>query len=294
MAAPTNPNFIHGNWNPARSSTNNIFLKNSKRVIGNAAARLQSHEYPITPANNNHINSSNHCGALQRGTRLASSIHNYFSSNNSKEYDHYRHPLYVNNFPHGHHLHPRNHLDGYALASYSNNGYSESPESVSIFTLTKHGFQYRSNPQISFASSSLDNITGTASASVSTSTDDFDTLSTTYDKSSCNPVRLAVTRNSNRNKNSNYKNESSHHQQIQKWKNELTAAASNIPRKWCDFVFRRNEDNKVYRSESFRFIQKTNSLALLTPSSGSSSSSNGNQMPTRHGRNKRIPHHGVN
>lgn len=45
-----------------------------------------------------------------------------------------------------------------------------------------------------------------------------------------------------------------------KWKTEISNAANYFPRKWCDFVFRRNSDNKLYRSESFRFIQKTNSL----------------------------------
>ncbi|CAG7784939.1 unnamed protein product [Allacma fusca] len=38
--------------------------------------------------------------------------------------------------------------------------------------------------------------------------------------------------------------------------------ASVIPKKLCDFVFRRNVDNRVYRSESFRFIQKTDSFIV--------------------------------
>lgn len=50
-----------------------------------------------------------------------------------------------------------------------------------------------------------------------------------------------------------------------KWKADISYAANNIPRKVCDFVFRRNADNQVYRSESFRFIQKTNSLSLMPP-----------------------------
>ena len=44
------------------------------------------------------------------------------------------------------------------------------------------------------------------------------------------------------------------------------SVVSDIPRKWCNFVFRRNPDNVLYRSESFRFIQKTNSLEPLIPS----------------------------
>ena len=32
--------------------------------------------------------------------------------------------------------------------------------------------------------------------------------------------------------------------------------SSVIPKKLCGFVFRRNNDNRVYRSESFRFIHK--------------------------------------
>lgn len=152
--------------------------------------------------------------------------------------------------------------------------------SNNTFMGTRTGYQYRSNPQISF-SNSLDNTTSTDN--------DFDTLSTTYDKSSCNPVRLAVSRNSNRNRRAcealnGHSNSGSGQQQIQKWKNELTAAASVLPRKWCDFVFRRNEDNRVYRSESFRFIQKTNSLALLAPLSASGG--------LRH-RHKRNSLHGV-
>lgn len=50
-----------------------------------------------------------------------------------------------------------------------------------------------------------------------------------------------------------------------KWKSEISHAANLVNRKWCDFVFRRNTDNKLYRSESFRFIQKTSSLQLLPP-----------------------------
>jgi len=48
-----------------------------------------------------------------------------------------------------------------------------------------------------------------------------------------------------------------------KQKNESTNTPSILHRRFCDFVLRRNEDNKVYRSESFRFIQKTDSLQLL-------------------------------
>ena len=45
----------------------------------------------------------------------------------------------------------------------------------------------------------------------------------------------------------------------------MVAKVSALPRKWCDFVFRRNNDNNLYKSESFRFIQKTSSLEPLLP-----------------------------
>ncbi len=45
----------------------------------------------------------------------------------------------------------------------------------------------------------------------------------------------------------------------------VISIVSDIPRKWCNFVLRRTPDNSVYRSESFRFIQKTNSLEPLLP-----------------------------
>jgi hypothetical protein len=57
---------------------------------------------------------------------------------------------------------------------------------------------------------------------------------------------------------------------IQRSQKKLKNSSNNNPstpsilhRRFCDFVLRRNEDNQVYRSESFRFIQKTDSLQLL-------------------------------
>lgn len=230
--ASTNQSFVHGNWNPARSSSSNIFIKGKNSKKGQC--KVKSHEYPIVPAIYRELRDVNH----NSGEDKVYDISNRYDLRN-------------------------------ASIIYGSNG---------SFLGTRNGYMYRSNPQISF-SNSLEN---------ATSTDDFDTLSTTYDKSSCNPVRLAVTRNSNRNKrasDSSSGGSSSHgQQQIQKWKNELTAAASGLPRKWCDFVFRRNEDNRVYRSESFRFIQKTNSLSLLTPITPAGIQRN---------RNKRVSLHGV-
>lgn len=234
----TNSNFIHGNWNPARSSTNNIFVKN-KNLSRKANCKVKSHEYPVEP-------------------RPCAIYQNSMVDQHSSDFIH----------------------DGVVnqrFLDFTNaNGIISVPTGGSGLG-TRYGYQYRSNPQISFPSS-LDN---------TTSSEDFDTLSTTYDKSSCNPVRLAVTRNSNRNKrcsDNSSGGSGGSGQQIQKWKNDLTQAASVLPRKWCDFVFRRNEDNRVYRSESFRFIQKTNSLSLLTPITPGG---------VQRAKNKRVSLHGV-
>ncbi|CAL8081879.1 unnamed protein product [Orchesella dallaii] len=168
----------------------------------------------------------------------------------------------------------------WCLPNHTNSSVNAFKDNVGSFIGTRHSYQYRSNPHISFADN-FDSSTGSC---------DNESNTDTYEKTSCNPVRLAVTRNSNRNKRvgesasgNHSSNNSGSHQQIQKWTSELTAAASGLPRKWCDFVFRRNEDNRVYRSESFRFIQKTNSLALLTPASGG----------VHRYKSKRTPHHGI-
>lgn len=272
--AMANSDFIHGNWNPARSSTNNIFIKSGKGTK-NAKVHskvVRSHEYPP----------SNHGGG---GAIYAN--RDIIREANYQRYHHHHHQ---------HHLHQNNdegriYYDGNGGGipnRYDFNNASIIYGSSSGSSLgTRYGYQYRSNPQISFSDSLGDTTVTTGSSAAA---DDFDTLSTTYDKSSCNPVRLAVSRNSNRNAqkraSGDHSNGMSSGQQIQKWKNDFTAAASGFNRKWCDFVFRRNEDNRVYRSESFRFIQKTSSLSLLTPISPSG-------LQAQRNNRKRISLHGV-